>query len=178
MKNLFLFLSLFFFLSSNVSAESNLEQEVENLKTELETLKSTVRILEDKVNAKESSNNELGKRRQSAKTTFKKSDNFIITKKRLDSAIEQSSKTLVESRSVPYFKNGSMYGIRLFAIKRNSLVSDLGFKNGDIIKELDDRPVEQNAFIIKFLKSLQKHKKSKLLIQRHGRDVVFNYSTN
>lgn len=53
------------------------------------------------------------------------------------------------ARAVPYFKEGEVLGIRLFAINSESPLSALGLRNGDIITKIDGKPSKDPSYFSK-----------------------------
>jgi len=49
---------------------------------------------------------------------------------------------LSSARAVPYFREGKLIGLRLFAIRSGSALEALGFCNGDIVEAIDGRKLE------------------------------------
>lgn len=62
---------------------------------------------------------------------------FTVPETDLNEALSNLPVLLSQARAVPYFKNGQSVGMRLFAIRRDSLYEKLGLKNGDILKAVD-----------------------------------------
>ncbi len=60
-----------------------------------------------------------------------------ISAAELERARGDSARTQSQARGVPYFRNGKQIGIRLFALRTDSIFERMGIKNGDIILSIN-----------------------------------------
>ena len=49
---------------------------------------------------------------------------------------------LLSARRIQYARNGRIIGIRLYAVESNGCMERVGFKNGDIIRQIDDTKID------------------------------------
>jgi general secretion pathway protein C len=60
-----------------------------------------------------------------------------------------------QARILPKYENGAMVGVQLNAIKQGSLFEQIGFKNGDVIRELNgikiDSPEQSAKILLEFV---------------------------
>lgn len=98
-----------------------------------------------------------------------------IKEKALDQALANLPQLLTEIRAVPYFEDGKAKGLRLFAIKSGSIFERIGWKNGDIIKEIDDAPLKDFTPVIKIFDTLKRNESVSILIERNREKVYRTY---
>ena len=60
-----------------------------------------------------------------------------VSRSQLRSAWENSIEEMQRARFVPYFRDGESIGVRIFAIRSDSIVTKFGLKNGDILQSID-----------------------------------------
>ena len=82
---------------------------------------------------------------------------------------------LTQARAVPYFKDGQSVGLRLFAIKTGSLFSEIGLKNGDILKDINGSSLADITQAIKLFEQLKQERSINLKLERGKQEVVYNY---
>jgi type II secretion system protein C len=60
-----------------------------------------------------------------------------------------------QARILPKYENGAMVGVQLNAIKQGSLFEQIGFQNGDVIRELNgikiDSPEQSAKILLEFV---------------------------
>ena len=94
---------------------------------------------------------------------------------KLDEALENLPLLLTQARAVPYFKDGQSVGLRLFAIKTGSLFSEIGLKNGDILKDINGSSLADITQAIKLFEQLKQERSINLKLERGKQEVVYNY---
>ena len=79
------------------------------------------------------------------------------------------------SLKIHYDKDGKMDGIQIGDVKRNTLANTLGLKEGDVLLEVNGRPV--NSMLNMVMISMNAHGSDDVLmkIRRDGRDVNLTY---
>jgi len=102
-------------------------------------------------------------------------ENIDVKESELDKALENLPLLLTQARAVPYFKDGKSIGLRLFAIKRNSLFEKIGLKNGDILKSINKNSLADITQAIKLFERLKQEKKIELLMERSRKERVIKY---
>jgi type II secretory pathway component PulC len=49
---------------------------------------------------------------------------------------------LLSAHRIQYIRNGRVIGIRLYAVEPNGCMERVGFRNGDIIRQIDDTKID------------------------------------
>lgn len=84
-----------------------------------------------------------------------------------------SADFFTQARVVPYFKEGSSIGMRLFAIKPGSFLFEAGFRNGDIISKVDQTEVLQYETFQKVIGEIQANRGTHTFqVQRMREDIA------
>ncbi|MCB0324570.1 MAG: hypothetical protein KDD69_13400 [Bdellovibrionales bacterium] len=101
---------------------------------------------------------------------------FSVAEAELEDALANLPRLLSQARAVPYFRNGKSVGMRLFAIRRDSLYEKLGMKNGDIVKAVNDNSLTDPAQALKLFEQLKNERSIKVRVERGGQDIDLSYS--
>lgn len=101
--------------------------------------------------------------------------NFVVPEEEVTAALSNLPVLLSQARAVPYFRNGQSIGMRLYAIKAGSLYEKLGLKNSDIIKQINNNPVNDPSKALKLFEDLKSQRSISVGVEREGQDVNLNY---
>lgn len=86
---------------------------------------------------------------------------------------------LQQARMVPNIVPGSggrVDGFRFVAIQPNSIYEKLGFKPMDVIKSVNNEPVNSPTKAMELYNALKSEGKIRLTVERNGREEQFNYN--
>jgi hypothetical protein len=78
------------------------------------------------------------------------------------------SEALVSGRVVPSFKEGSVTGLKLFTLRPGGLYDQLGFKNGDVIEEVNGAPIGGMDLGMSALTRLRNQSHVAITVNRNG----------
>lgn len=101
--------------------------------------------------------------------------NFVVPEDEINSALSNLPVLLSQARAVPYFRNGQSVGMRLYAIRSGSLYEKLGLKNSDIIKQVNNSPVNDPTKALKLFEDLKSQRSISVGVEREGQDLQLNY---
>lgn len=101
--------------------------------------------------------------------------NFVVPEDEVTAALSNLPVLLSQARAVPYFRNGQSIGMRLYAIKSGSLYEKLGLKNSDIIKQINNSPVNDPSKALKLFEDLKSQRSISVSVERDSQDVNLNY---
>ena len=68
---------------------------------------------------------------------------------------ENLNKVLMQAAALPHVQNGRLIGFQLLEIDTGSIFDIAGFKNGDIITQINDQPINDAVLAIKALNALK-----------------------
>jgi len=100
---------------------------------------------------------------------------FIVDSDELDKSLENLPLLLQQARAVPYFKNGQAIGLRLFAIRPDSLYTKIGLRNGDILMNINGKPLGDLTEAIKLFETLKVERSFTLSLERNRETKEFKY---
>jgi general secretion pathway protein C len=101
---------------------------------------------------------------------------FTVPEQELTEALNNLPKLLSQARAVPYFRNGQSVGMRLFAIRQDSLYEKLGLKNGDIIRSVNNTGVGDPTQALKLFEQLKTERSVQVDVERNGQPTTLKYS--
>jgi membrane-associated protease RseP (regulator of RpoE activity) len=109
-------------------------------------------------------------------------DPRIVRKSDTSYEVERSLvKELVEdgaarrARIVPYNQDGKVAGLKLFGIRRTSLLAQLGLKNGDLVLRANGRPLSSPEEALEIYRDAAKLSTLELEIERKGEKQTISY---
>ncbi len=100
---------------------------------------------------------------------------FVIDSGELDKALENLPLLLQQARAVPYFKNGQSVGLRLFAIRPDSLYTKIGLRNGDILMSINGKSLADLSEAIKLFETMKQERSFTLVLERNRETSEFKY---
>ena len=103
------------------------------------------------------------------------SQNIIVKRSQIDTAIKDVNTLMKQIRIRPHFRNGKPDGFRLTGIRPNSIFYKMGLKSGDIIMGVDGKDIESVDDALKFYQNLQSSSRVQLQIKRRGLLKTIDY---
>jgi hypothetical protein len=101
---------------------------------------------------------------------------FIVDRRELATALDGMSGLMSQLRAVAEIEDGRPAGFRVFQIAEQSLFTQLGLSNGDVVQRVNGKPVTDPAALLGFLKQLRTEPRVALDIVRAGaaRTLVYD----
>lgn len=94
-------------------------------------------------------------------------------------AFEEVTKNLgtimTQARIVPHFIEGKIAGYKIFAIKPDSIYTDLGMMNGDVLQRVNGVEVESPEKALQVLSQLKSETDFQIDLVRNGKPMTFSY---
>ena len=97
-----------------------------------------------------------------------------ILAKEIKDAQKNHELSLSDLRGVPYFKDQRQSGVRIFAIRKDSLFDKLGFCNGDIIKSVESKKVSKLKDIFEQIYKAQEKEELSILFEKNLKEKSLN----
>jgi type II secretion system protein C len=101
---------------------------------------------------------------------------FAVSESELNDSLSNLPLLLSQARAVPYFRNGQSIGMRLFAIRKDSMYEKLGLQNGDIITTVNENSLSDPSQAIRLFEQLKNEKQVTVKLERNGSERAMNYS--
>jgi len=103
------------------------------------------------------------------KTTYPSGNERVVLKSKIKNSLKDLQKLMSEAKIMPYFKGGKPYGMVISNIKQGSIFEELGLKNGDIIQNINGKPLKSMDDFLIFCKNINSKYKIFLGIERQGK---------
>jgi general secretion pathway protein C len=103
------------------------------------------------------------------------SSRYVLNKESLSSTIGNLNQFMTQLKVTPHFESGKPEGFQISMIKPRSLIGEMGLRNGDIIKRINNMTIENPEQAIEVYQQLQNATSLTIEIQRGKRRRVFNY---
>lgn len=100
---------------------------------------------------------------------------YAIDKGRVEAVMANLNEVMTQARVVPHFENGKPGGWKIFAIKPNSIYSELNLQNGDIIQRINGVEVDSPAKALEMYQQLSSESHISMDIIRAGTKQSFDY---
>jgi len=98
-----------------------------------------------------------------------------ISRKEINRQTRNFSQLLSQARVVPHFSNGKADGFVISDIVPRSLFQQIGLRNGDIIRKVNQTVISSAAQAMQLYQSLQQASEIQLEVERAGQPQTINY---
>ncbi|UCC95468.1 MAG: hypothetical protein JSW40_01640 [Candidatus Omnitrophota bacterium] len=108
-------------------------------------------------------------------------ENFIVSKVKLAQKAQNVNQLLTEAIPVPHISGGKIKGFSLQSLKKDGILSEAGFREGDIIKSVNDEKldnIKKPLDVYEGLRSLVNQEQDPLIkveIRRGNKTHTFTY---
>jgi len=100
---------------------------------------------------------------------------FNIQRGLLDKVLANQSELMRAARVVPHEQGGKVVGVKLYGIRRNSLLGGIGMQNGDLLSTINGFDMASPDSALEAYTKLRSANDLTVTIQRRGRDVNMQY---
>jgi general secretion pathway protein C len=100
---------------------------------------------------------------------------FNIQRGLLDKVLTNQSELMRAARVVPHEQGGKVVGVKLYGIRRNSLLGGIGMQNGDMLSTINGFNMASPDSALEAYTKLRSAENLTVTIQRRGRDVNMQY---
>ena len=105
----------------------------------------------------------------------KKGSTITVNRKDLESSLKNINKLLSQVRIRPHFTDGKSDGLSVSRIKANSVFSKLGLKNGDIVQNINGKPINSPDDVLELYEKLKSGSRVSVEVTRKGELKTMNY---
>lgn len=99
-----------------------------------------------------------------------------IKRTQIDDAIKNINQLMKQVRIIPNFSDGKPDGLMFSGIPQDSLFTQIGMRNGDILSGVDGKPIESVDDALKLYTGLKSSSHLKVQLKRGGREEVIEYA--
>ncbi|UCF83290.1 MAG: PDZ domain-containing protein [Desulfobacteraceae bacterium] len=105
----------------------------------------------------------------------KKGSTITVNRKDLESSLKNINKLLSQVRIRPHFTDGRSDGLSVSRIKADSVFSKLGLKNGDIVQNINGKPINSPDDVLELYEKLKSGSQVSVEVTRRGELKTMNY---
>ena len=100
---------------------------------------------------------------------------ITISRAEIEKNLKDVNTLLSQARIRPHFKDGKADGLAVYQIQKDSVLSTLGLRDGDIVQGVDDVVIQSPDDIISVYRKLESGSDISIKINRKGQDKTLNY---
>lgn len=94
---------------------------------------------------------------------------------RIDDATDNINELMKQARIRPHFQDGKPAGLVITRIQDNSIFSEMGLENGDVIVGVDGNPIQSVDDALQLYQGMKESSGVKLQIVRQGQEQAIEY---
>ena len=98
-----------------------------------------------------------------------------VSRAEIENSMKDVNALLSKVRIRPHFKNGKADGLAVYQIQKDSIFSNLGLRDGDIVQGVDDTAIQSPDDIISVYRKLESGSQLSIKINRRGQEKTLNY---
>ena len=102
-------------------------------------------------------------------------DDFIIETKEVDKALNDFASLMRQARVVPHTVGGKVTGFLISRIEKGSIYEKIGLKKGDIIKSVNEQPIDNPQKAFQLFEILKNETQIVVEIERNKETKFINY---
>jgi len=114
-------------------------------------------------------------RRRLSQRTSTRGSTITVRRSDIQESIGDINQLLSQARIQPHYKDGNSDGLAISRIKRGSIFSKLGLRNGDVVQEINGSSLTSPEDILSMYEKLKSGDQTSLQITRRGRQKTLNY---
>jgi len=99
----------------------------------------------------------------------------VITRSEVDAGLQDMGSLLRQAQIRPYFEGGVPDGFMISNIRPGSLYQKMGAVEGDIIQEVNNRPIRTADDVMGLLNTIKGGSSMSMTIKRRGKQETLNY---
>jgi general secretion pathway protein C len=115
------------------------------------------------------------KRQQRQVTRSSDPKKISLKRERIEAAVNDLGNLMKQVRIRPHYRDGKSDGLTLSGIRSNSIFSEMGFRNGDVIVGVDGNEIESVDDALSLYENLQSAERVQVQIRRRGRLQTIDY---
>ncbi|MBO6937005.1 MAG: hypothetical protein JJ863_18685 [Deltaproteobacteria bacterium] len=101
--------------------------------------------------------------------------NFRVTRGLVNQVLENQAELMRTARVIPHEENGRVVGVKLYGIRRNSLLGRLGVQNGDMLRTINGYDMSSPDSALEAYARLREADNLTLSVVRRGQPMTIDY---
>ena len=102
--------------------------------------------------------------------------NFNIQRGLVDKVLANQGSLMKSARVIPHEENGRVVGVKLYGIRRNSLLGRLGVRNGDMLRTINGFDMTSPDTALEAYSRLRTADKLTLAVKRQNKEITIDYN--
>lgn len=100
---------------------------------------------------------------------------FTVQRSFVDRVLQNQAEIMRSARIVPHEENGQVMGVKLYGIRRNSLLGKLGLQNGDLLRTINGFEMSSPDTALEAYAKLRTASNLSVAVVRRGRPMTVDY---
>jgi general secretion pathway protein C len=100
---------------------------------------------------------------------------YTVQRTFVDKILQNQAEIMRSARIVPHEENGSVVGVKLYGIRRNSLLGKLGLQNGDLLRTMNGFDMASPDSALEAYSRLRSANNLSVAVVRRGRPMNLDY---
>ena len=100
---------------------------------------------------------------------------FTVQRSFVDKVLQNQAEIMRSARIVPHEENGQVVGVKLYGIRRNSLLGKLGLQNGDLLRTINGFAMSSPDTALEAYSKLRTANNLSVAVVRRGRPLSVDY---
>jgi general secretion pathway protein C len=100
---------------------------------------------------------------------------FSVSRGFVDKVLQNQAEIMRSARIVPHEENGQVVGVKLYGIRRNSLLGKLGLQNGDLLRTINGFAMSSPDTALEAYSKLRSSNNLSVAVVRRGRPMNVEY---
>lgn len=100
---------------------------------------------------------------------------FTVQRSFVDRVLQNQAEIMRSARIVPHEENGQVVGVKLYGIRRNSLLGKLGLQNGDLLRTINGFNMSSPDTALEAYAKLRTASNLSVAVVRRGRPMTVDY---
>jgi len=100
---------------------------------------------------------------------------FTVQRSFVDRVLQNQAEIMRSARIVPHEENGQVIGVKLYGIRRNSLLGKLGLQNGDLLRTINGFNMSSPDTALEAYAKLRTANNLSVAVVRRGRPLTVDY---
>jgi len=101
---------------------------------------------------------------------------YTIQRSLVDKALANQGSLMKAARVIPHEENGRVVGVKLYGIRRNSLLGRLGVRNGDMLRTINGFDMTSPDTALEAYSRLRTADKLTLAVKRQNNEITIEYN--
>lgn len=102
--------------------------------------------------------------------------NYRVTRDLVNQVLENQAELMRTARVIPHEENGRVVGVKLYGIRRNSLLGRLGVQNGDMLRTINGFDMSSPDSALEAYARLREADNLTLSVVRRGQPTTIDYN--